>query len=95
MSCATSARAVGPAAAAPKPDGPASTVLAEKLDSVKDNAGVVDAVATLVVNSGDNVPALKLVTVPLAPAAVQSSAPVELLAAQVMPETQFNLKYFR
>ena len=62
MSAATRARNVG---APVEPFGPANTVFAAALLSVKLKAGVVLAVVTLVVNSGDRVPALKLVTVPL------------------------------
>ena len=41
-----------------------NTVFAAAVESVKDRAGVVVAVATDVVNRGDRVPAEKLVTVP-------------------------------
>lgn len=46
-----------------------NTVFAAAVESVNVRAGVEVAVATEVVNSGDSVPALKLVTVP-APAGV-------------------------
>ena len=61
ISAATKALYVG--APAP-PLGPASTVLAAALANAKLKAGVVVGVATDVVNNGDRLPALKLVTVP-------------------------------
>ena len=61
MSAATKALNPGAPGA---PLGPASTVLAAALDSAKLNAGVVVGLVTEVVNSGDRLPALKLVTVP-------------------------------
>ena len=52
-------------------------VFAAALLRLNESAGVVVAVATDVVNSGESVPALKLVTVPLLPEqAAQDSGPV-------------------
>jgi hypothetical protein len=45
----------------------AYTVCAAKFDRLKVSDGVVLAVATLVVNSGERLPALKVVTVPPPP----------------------------
>jgi hypothetical protein len=51
--------------------------------SEKESAGVVPAVATLVVNSGDSAPALNVVTVPdPAPAAVQVQPPAAVRVFQ-------------
>jgi hypothetical protein len=60
--------------------------------SAKERAGVVVAVATLVVNNGDSVPALKLVTVPVVTAAQAGNPAVEMelrnwLAPQVREST--------
>ena len=65
-------------AAAPDVGFP-NTVYAPAFDSVKLNAGVVVAVATEVVNSGDKLPDEKLVTVPPPP-------PPEEDKVSVMPE---------
>lgn len=58
-------------AAAPPDGGPANTEFCAALDKVKVSAGVVVAVATEVVNNGERVPALKVVTVPVLPAPPQ------------------------
>lgn len=65
MSPATSARNVG--ADDPPDVGPANTVLADWLVRLYESAGVVVAVATVVVKIGDKSPDEKLVTVPLPP----------------------------
>ena len=61
-SATTSARNVG--VATPPDVGPANTVFAVCVESVKERAGVVVAVATDVVNNGERLPLEKLVTVP-------------------------------
>ena len=63
MSAATNARNVG--AAALPVVGPANTRFAVCVFRLKDSAGVVVVVASLVVNSGERSPAEKSVTVPL------------------------------
>jgi hypothetical protein len=63
MSAATSALNVG--APVPPVAGPANTEFCAALLNAKVSAGVVVAVATLVVKSGLRAPALKLVTVPV------------------------------
>lgn len=65
MSAFTIARKVG-AEAAPVV-GPAKNTLADCVLSENERAGVVDAVATLVVNSGERFPDENVVTVPLPP----------------------------
>lgn len=54
-------------------------VWAPAVERVNDNAGVVEAVATDVVNSGLNVPAEKVVTVPEAAATHEGASVVPLL----------------
>ena len=62
MSAAWSKRYVG--APAPPTAGPAKTAFCAAFVKMKLRAGVLVAVATLVVNSGARVPAEKVVTVP-------------------------------
>jgi hypothetical protein len=63
MSAAISVRNVG----APVPEvGPANIVWAPCVFKLNDNAGVLVGFATLVVNTGDRLPELKFVSVPLA-----------------------------
>ena len=59
------------------------SVKAAAFDRLKLSAGVVVAVATLVVNSGERLPALKLVTVPV--------PPLLPTFAQVFGETQTDI----
>ena len=62
ISAATSDRNVGAPVA---PFGPAKTLFAAWLVKLNERVGVVVAVATLVLNSGERLPELKLVTVPV------------------------------
>jgi hypothetical protein len=73
---------VNPGAALPVVALP-KTVLAAALLKLNVNAGVVVDVATLVVNSGDSVPALNEVTVPLPPLPF-AAAVISPLALTVM-----------
>jgi len=80
-------------AAAPPLGGPAKTELAAAFDKVNVSAGVVVEVATLVVNKGERVPAVKFVTEPPpAPDPVkvqlvpeQEPAPAEKLKVKAPP----------
>ena len=77
----TSARNVG--ATAPPVAGPANTVPAVCVDNVNDSAGVLVGALTLVVNSGERFPALKVVTVPPPP------PPPGPISAQVLIAEQY------
>ena len=75
-------------AAVPPAILPARTVFCATVFNEKLSAGVVVAVATLVVNMGERLPALKVVTVPvpLPPVMVQSVRCNPALSRQLTPE---------
>jgi hypothetical protein len=88
MSAATNERNVG-AAALPE-DGPANILFAVCVLSEKDNAGVVVAVATLVVKSGERFPEENEVTVPpVAGAALVQFVPSEVRTFPDEPGTAY------
>jgi hypothetical protein len=71
-------------APAPPVAGPANTLFCAALDNENVNAGVLVAVATEVVNSGERFPAEKVVTVPLPDGFVYSHAvPLQCTKAAV------------
>jgi hypothetical protein len=75
-------------APAPPDAGPANTEFCAALESEKDRAGVVVAVATLVVNSGDRLPAEKLVTVPVPTLIVLHPNPVPDVQVSALVEVE-------